>query len=278
MKNALLLILGLLPNLVFSQSLIVMETGKVLTISSEGYHYDNGNFVLPYKIKHLGGNFLIDGRKSLNTVDENGIYYKLGDKKLPRLIKHTAENYFISKFGRIFTVNKAGNIFRGDKSKVYKKIKIKGGRFFVSETKKNNFELIVINDDGIILNVKVPFLDPSSIAQVGSNYFVTTTGELFTIDAKGFVYTTKHLGINFSGFIERGGNYLFNKNRLFTVSATGLLVEQNSQVIAASKRFMGTNFFITDDQRIHIVDKNGMIKTSDFPFDVSEVSRISKYE
>lgn len=278
MKICMILTLLMFSSIAFSQSLIVLKNGKVITVSNDGYHYDNGNFLLPYKIKHMGGNFIIDGRKAIKTVDNNGVFYKFDDQDLPITVGSVGANYFTSKTGRIYTVNKNGNLYRGDREKVFRKIKKKGGNFLVVETKKNVVELLVVNEDGIILNVKAPFLDPAKIYEVGGNFFTDGAGNLYSLDTKGYVYSVKNLGTKFLGFMEKGGNFIIYKKKLYTISATGLVSEQNTDLINGTPRFLGTNFFLTDDNMIHIIDTYGNVKTSRFPFDISDVSLVSKYE
>ena len=75
MKKLLLAFAILTSSVAFGQWMIVMKTGKVLTIDEQGMMYDLSNFILPYQIKEMGGRYLIDEDRKIRTVDHNGFMY-----------------------------------------------------------------------------------------------------------------------------------------------------------------------------------------------------------
>ena len=269
----------LTSSLAFSQSMLVMNTGKVLTIDDQGMVYDLGNFLLPYQVKQMGGRYLIDEDRIIRTVDHNGLMYtKDKGYKAPVNIEYFGENYFISKLGKMFTFDEQGFVYKGDRKSEFRNIKNHGGNFVVAEKKvhmEKVLALFVITKLGAIIEVNVPGLDLDQINYVGGNYFTTLKGELFTVSSDGFVYSKLEMG-NFNGWqFKMGGNYFVAHNSLYSVSETGLLMSVASASDFGDFKDLGTNFFTTQDGRLFTISASGAIRNAPLDYKLSDISVFS---
>lgn len=279
MKKLLVALVILTNTLAFGQSMIVMKTGKVLTIDEQGMVYDLSNFILPYQIKHMGGRYLIDENRKLRTVDLNGFMYaKDKEEKAPVNIEFFGENYFISKFGKIFAFDEQGFLFKGERESEFRNVKIHGGNFVVAEKRdglKKVLTLFVITKLGQTLELNVPDLNLDHINYAGGNYFTTTKGELYTVSTDGFVFSKMDMG-KFNGWeLKKGGNYFVAHNSLYTVSQTGMLMSVASDSDFGAIKHFGTNFFLTQEGRLFTISATGSIRNLPLDYKLSDISEFS---
>jgi hypothetical protein len=243
MKKFMLFALSLYSSLSFSQSMMVMNNGKIVTVDNAGVAFDLGNFQLPYEIKYIGGRYLIDKDRKVHTVDRNGLYIKkLDSDKVPSDIEVLGENYFISKRGTLYTIDDTGFFYEVSKEREYRNVTAKGGNFFIAEKRddgKKFLALFVVNSAGQVSEVKVNGLNVGSVNYAGGTYFTTSMGELFTVSADGFVYSKKDMG-KFNGWhMKRGHNYFTYQSKIFTVTSTNptALLFLNSFLLAFVAKF-----------------------------------------
>lgn len=280
MKNLLLALSLLTTQVAFSQSMIVMNNGKVITLDEEGMTYDLGNFLLPSSIKHIGGRYLIDNDRKLRLVDRNGLFYdKTKEDKAPVKIEHFGENYFISKLGKMYTVDDAGFLFEADKEKEFRNIKHKGGNFVIAEKKvekEKQLVLFAINNRGGIVEVTNIPVNLNLVNYVGGQFFTTTQGELFTVSEDGFVYSKKDMG-KFNGWeLRKGGNYFMVRDALYTVAQNGILSSAGVSSDFTNVRHYGTNFFITNTGALYTVTASGVVRQMPLNYKLSDISVFSR--
>ena len=279
MKMLLVALTFLVSSFASGQSMLLLNSGKVLTIDDQGVLYDLGNFILPYKVKEMGGRFLIDDNRKLRTIDHNGLLYsKESEDKAPVNIEYFGDNYFISKFGRLFTVDEQGFFYSGEREREFRNIKIQGGRFFIAEKKVDSHKslaLFVVNNLGALIEVKVPGLNLSQVNYTGGQYFTTSRGEIYTVSNDGFVYLKKGMGKFFGQKLKRGGNYFIANDGLYTVSDSGILMNIASPAEAVMVTHVGTNFFMTRDGRFFTISSSGNLRNIPVDFKKSDISLFS---
>lgn len=273
------LIMGSLSTLAFGQSMLVMKTGKVLTIDRQGMVFDLGNFFLPYEIKKMGGRFFIDNKRKLTTVDRNGFMYsKEDERKAPINIEHMGDNYIISKWGKIYTIDEQGYYFVLDKEKEFRKVDIKGGIFFTAEKKiegEKSKTIYTVDHSGVVTEVKYSGLNPDFINFAGGQYFTTTRGELFTVSVDGSIYSKKSMG-HFNGWeFKRGGNYFIYRGEIYTIAENGILSNMGAIANYGLITKMGTNFFTTINGKLFTISGSGSIQEADLGVPVSNISHFS---
>lgn len=279
MRTLLVLLAVLISSQTFAQSMIVLKTGKVLTIDEQGMLYDLGNFILPYQVNEMGGRYLIDDNRKLKTVDRNGLMYsKESEDKAPSKIEYFGENYFISKFGRLYTIDEQGFLYEGEKEKEFRNIKIHGGSFFIAEKKvekKSFLALFVVTNLGTLVEVNVPGLNLSQVVYTGGQYFTTSRGELYTVSNDGFVYSKKSMGKFYGQRLKHGGNYFVAHDGLYSVSQNGLLMNVASKSDLGEISQLGVNFFMTRDGRLFTVSSTGTLRNAFVDFKNSDISLFS---
>ena len=266
-------------SMAFAQSMLVLNTGKVLTINDQGMLFDLGNFLLPYEIKEMGGRYIIDKDRKLRTVDQNGVLYsKEREDKVPNNVEFFGDNYFISKKGLLYTIDENGFLYEVEKEKAYKDIKHKGGNFFISEKKvekKKTLALFVVNNSGQVAEMNVPGLNLEKVNYVGGRYFTTTAAELFTVSHDGFVYSKKSVGAFRGSDMKKGGNYFILRGNVHTVSDSGIVTNYGSVQSYGYAKHYGTNFFISPDGKLYTISSSGVIKNVNFGYKPSDISHFS---
>lgn len=279
MKKLLLAFAILTSSVAFAQSMIVMKTGKVLTIDEQGMMYDLGNFILPYQIKQMGGRYLIDEDRKLRTVDHNGFMYaKDKEEKAPVNVEYYGENYFISKFGKMFAFDEQGFLFKGERESEFRNVKIQGGNFVVAEKRdglKKVMALFIVTKLGQTVELNVPDLNLEHINHAGGNYFTTTKGVLYTVSADGFVFSKIDMG-KFNGWeLKKGGNYFIAYNSVYSVSQSGMLMSVATAADIGAIKHFGTNFFVTQAGRLFTISSNGSIRNIPMDYKLSDISVFS---
>lgn len=261
----------------YAQSLIVLRNGKVITLDSSGAIQDLGNFMLPYKIKHIGGRFLINDKRKVFTVDERGYFYsKEQEDKVVQNIEHVGENYFISKRGTIFSVDRAGTLYEIKRDKEYKNLVHSCGTFFVSEYRNSEFKkekaLFVVTELGTVVRAAIDASVIDRINYCGGRYFTTVGGTLYTVSTDGYVYAKED---RFQGYeLKRGSNYFITRDGIFTVANSGIL--QSAGNTPGNITHFGANFMITQEGKLYTVSESGALRVSELGFLIPEISHFSR--
>lgn len=279
MKRLLLALTIMSSSMAFGQSMLVMKTGKVLTIDEQGMVYDLGNFLLPYQIKHMGGRYVVDENRKLRTVDRNGwMFSKEEEDRVPMNIEYFGENYFISKFGKMYTIDEQGFMFEAEKEREFRNIKIQGGNFVVAEKRvesKKVLALYVITSLGKIVEVTVPGLSLETINYAGGQYFTTNRGVLYTISGDGFVYSKSDMG-KFNGWeIKKGGNYFIYQTSVYSVSQDGMLMSVASVADIGPIKHFGTKFLLGVNGQLFTISATGAIRNVPLDYKLSDISQFS---
>lgn len=264
----------------FSQSMLVMKNGKVLTIDEQGMLYDLSNFLPPYQIKHMGGRYLVDENRRLRTVDRNGLMYnKEKEDKVPVKIEYFGENFFVSKFGKMYTIDESGFLFEAEKEREFRNITHKGGNFVIAEKKVESEKvkaLYVVTNLGSIVEVTNAPIDLNLVNYVGGHFLTTTRGELFTISNDGFIYSKKDMG-RFNGYdMKMGGNYFFVYGDLYTVASSGIVMSAGKSSDFGTIKHYGTNFFVNTAGKLFTVSSSGTVRNIPLDYKLSDISVFSK--
>lgn len=255
----------------YSQSYVVLNTGVTLTTDSNGFVYDFNHFVLPYKVKGRGGNFLIED-KNIVTVDSNGFLYKkeINVKK----IKGSGLNYFISDSGffsssKLYTVDAEGFHYElSPEGYSLKDVKIFGGNYFVRDG-----DMTVIRRDGTFKIIRLEGIDLNKIQSFPGTYFISEIGQFFTITDDGRIKTSPK---NFNEIKKAGGNYFIDdKDWIHTIAQDGSLITPILPIgfdVQKLKSF-GANYVIDENNNIFTIDAAGNINQRFVDLDISR-SRI----
>lgn len=273
------LITSLFAGLLFAvtaeaQSYMVRANGVVLTLDEKGFVYDLNQFVLPYMITVKGGMFYVTDKRVITTVDENGFFYRLDPKQYeaPRKVEHSGYNYFLEGNGAVWSFDRNGLPTVGERNWDYRKPLYVGGKFFVVEGKRREpGRLVVINDRGQVNEVSVAELDPATIRESGANWFVDTKKRLFTINADGQV--GQALGVGQMGNLSaKGGNFLVVDGSLLTVTEDARVNNLGSASRYGTISKLGSNYFLTQEGKLFVVDMNGTVIERTGVVDLSNIA------
>ncbi|HLT22483.1 MAG TPA: hypothetical protein VKZ84_03535 [Bacteriovoracaceae bacterium] len=271
MKKLLLGAIALLSVNAYSQSYVVLNSGVTLTTDVNGYVYDFNNFVLPYKVKGKGGNFLLED-KNLVTIDANGLLYKnsINVKKF----KGSGLNYFISDSGlfstsKLYTVDDKGFYYEFTQEGYnLKDVSIFGGNYFVLDG-----DMTIIRRDGTFKVIRLEGIDLSKIKSFPGSYFISEIGQFFTVTDEGKIKTFHK---NFKEIKKAGGNYFIDeKGWIHTITTEGELISPIIPFGFDTKKLVnfGSNYMIDSDNNIYTVDAQGNINQRMISVDISR-SRI----
>lgn len=266
MKKLLLGAIALLSVNAYSQSYMVLNSGVTLTTDTNGFVYDFNHFVLPYKVKGQGGNFLLED-KNLVTIDANGFLYKneINVKK----IKGSGLNYFISEatFGgsKLYTIDDKGFYYElSPEGMKLKDVKIFGGNYFVRDG-----DMTVIRRDGTFKTIRVEGLDLDKIKSFPGAYFISDAGQFFTLAEDGRIKTFPKY---FKQIKKAGGNYFIDEGGwINTITLDGDLRSPVLPLGFNVKRLVhyGANYMIDSDKRIFSVDGQGNLVERQVSVDIS---------
>jgi len=271
MKKLLLGAIALLSVNAYSQSYVVLNTGVTLTTDANGYVYDFNHFVLPYKVKARGGNFLLED-KNLVTVDANGFLYK--KEVNVRKVRGSGLNYFITDSGfltsaKLYTIDDKGFHYEmTPEGYNLKDVKKFGGNYFVRDG-----EMTIIRRDGTFKIIKLEGINLNKIQNFPGSYFISEIGQFFTITDEGKIKTFKK---NFKEIKQAGGNYFIDeKGWIHTITLDGNLVTPTLPINFSVKKLVGygANYVIDSDNKIFTIDAEGNIFERQVPLDISR-SRI----
>ena len=241
----------------FAQSYLVRPNGVVLTIDSKGFLYNLGQFVLPYMVTTRGGQFYINDKRQITTIDEDGFYYRIDKNEFeaPRKVDFSGANYFSDKRS-VWTVDRKGVMNEEKDIKDLSRVHKVGGRFFSLKPRRGDGQLYTISDFGKVERMVIDGLNPNDISTTGGCWFVTHSGDLYTLDTTGLV--SRHGGTLFpagTSILKAGGNYLFTDKGLLTIAANG----QVSKVAVPLSNVLSTgyNYFTAPDNSLYVVDHTG---------------------
>lgn len=266
MKKLLLGAIALLSVNAYSQSYVVLNSGVTLTTDANGFVYDFNNFILPYKVKGQGGNFMLED-KNLVTIDANGLLYKkeINVKK----IKGSGLNYFISEAtfasSKLYTIDDKGFFYELTPEGIkLKDVKIFGGNYFVREG-----DMTIIRRDGTFKMIRLEGLDLDKIKSFPGPYFISEAGQFFTVNDDGRIKT---FAKNFKQIKKAGGNYFIDdRGFINTITLEGELVTPVLPVGFNVKKLVhfGANYVIDSDKKIFTVDGQGNLYQRQVNVDIS---------
>lgn len=281
MKVSLLIFTLFLSNLSIAQSILVLGNGKMMTVDDQGMISDSGSSILLEEVRNMGGRFIIDKDRRIRTVDRAGfLYTKDKQDKAPIKIEHFGDNFFISKLGRIFTIDEQGQLYEGEsKEKEFRNVKIRGGNFLIAQKKvdsEKTLALFVVTHFGKVIEVNVPGLNLESVLYAGGQYFITDRGTIYTITNDGQVFLRKDVGSIRGHEMRMGGNYFFTDSSLYTISQAGILSAVGMTNDFGRVRAFGTNFFVTQDNRLFTISSSGNVRSVPTDFSLSTISLFSQ--
>lgn len=214
---------------------LVDENRKLRTIDRNGLMFaKTEEDKVPVNIEYFGENFFISKFGKMFTVDEQGFIFESEKEREFRNVKHRGGNFIIAekkvestKFLAIFVITGLGKILEVDVPDVnLNQVNYVGGQYFTT----SRGELFTVSTDGFIYSKKDLGRFNGWELKKGGNYFVVRNS-LYTVAANGLLVSAasssdfgaiKHFGTNF--FVTASG-------QLFTISSTGAVrsvhVEQN---------------------------------------------------
>ncbi len=133
-------------------------------------------------------------------------------------------------------------------------------------------------NSNIIFDVEHLYLPENKLEEVKANYLVTREGEIYTVDANGFVYHKRYYELD-SSIKHFGGNFFITRSgQIHIVRNDGVLIhyEEIEGVDLRRLEVVGGNFFITKDKRVFMIDFKGYYseKTELFIDDVKDIEII----
>lgn len=167
-----------------------------------------------------------------------------------------AQSYIVMDNGLIITTDAKGFAYDIGDYAFPLKITMKGGQFFVEENKV----LATIDENGVLFR-KYEVM-PEIVLGQGMNYFISSEGDIFTIDAQGLVHLSKNEA--FKGAANFGGNYFTvrtaNGLDLYVVTHTGEVVPASLEGLdMKSVIAFGGNYFMTNRGVLHTVSSEGTV-------------------
>ena len=138
------------------------------------------------------------------------------------------------------------------KSKLTTDIDTYGGNFMI---KRGTREIMTVSATGYV-NFGTAVIAPQT-RLVGGNYFIDRANELWTIDAKGFVYNaSKIVNLSYPGAILVGGNYFYQQDgSVVTIGSDGL--PRPAFRPESKPALLGGNYYIGDDGVIYTIAYDG---------------------
>lgn len=260
MKNLMIAALAMMSLNVFAQSYVIMSDGVVITLDKDANTFDGRNTTEIDNISLKGGQFFVEGSNILTTIDEKGNLFRKFEI-IPQGILGKGASYFISEAGELYTVNRMG-FLSITSDELFQTATAFGGNYFFTATDNTapQASIYAITPDGVAVHTEIPGLHESQVMIFGGNYFVTTSGMLYTISADGVVSAKPDAR---PGLIEKvGGNFfLTSENNLFTIAANGDLVLPGFSTTLRLKTItkLGSNFFIDLSGRLWGVDTQGNV-------------------
>lgn len=110
-----------------------------------------------------------------------------------------------------------------------------------------------------IFNIENLFVMPDDIKSAKANYFITTDGELYTLDAHGYVYHKEFYELD-SKIKYYGGNYFITRSgHLHIVRNDGVILNYQSigDYNLSKIKVVGGNYFITREGKLITINYKG---------------------
>lgn len=127
-----------------------------------------------------------------------------------------------------------------------------GGNFMI---KRGTREIMTVNATGFV-NFGTAVIAPAT-RLIGGSFFIDRNNELWTVDAKGFVYNaSKIVGLSYPGAVMAGGNYFYQQDgSLVTIGSDGL--PRPAFRMESKPAVLGGNYYIGEDQIVYSVSYEG---------------------
>jgi len=111
----------------------------------------------------------------------------------------------------------------------------------------------------VLFDVEHLYLPESKIDAVRANYLRTSDGEIYTVDANGFVYHKRYYELD-SSIMHFGGNFFVTRSgQIHIVRNDGAIIKYESieGVDLRNLKVVGGNYLVTSDDRIFMIDFKG---------------------
>jgi hypothetical protein len=111
----------------------------------------------------------------------------------------------------------------------------------------------------VLFDVEHLYLPENKIEAVRANYLFTGDGEIYTVDANGFVYHKRYYELD-SSVKHFGGNFFVTRSgQIHVVRNDGVLIKYDEieGVDLRRLKVVGGNYLITNDDRIFMIDFKG---------------------
>jgi hypothetical protein len=276
MKRLTTLVAGLLiAATAGAQSYMVRSNGVVYNVDQDGNLHNNSQFILPYMISVKGGMFYISDKRVITTIDENGFFYRLDPRQFeaPKSIRFSGYNYFCETDGTVWSFDRQGLLYKAKANWDFRKPMLSGGKYFVLPGKRRELaRLIVINDSGQVLEVKVPDLDPAKISNGGNNWFTDSTGSVFTLSPEGFVYNKTEFVGKVNEITAKGGVFFVANNKLYTIAEDGSISSRGLISKFGNIAKTGHNYFLTQNNKLFTIDQKGAVISNTSNQDISNIT------
>jgi hypothetical protein len=256
MKQLLSLYLSLMSMNVCAQSYLIMGNGITLSTDKAGFVYDFGHFTMPNTVGVNGGQFFVADER-LNTVDEKGFIYKKDNKF--KKIKGKGLNYLVGDDNALYTIDAKGFVYKFDKDANIRRASGFGGNYFTVTQANRSVELYTVNSKGNYFKMSIEGLNAAQITTFGGSFF-RANGVIYTVDQNGLVFAKPEVKV---GEIRRaGGNFFIDSTgTLFTISEQGFLIIPNipGSLNTSNISRVGANYILDQEGKMFAVDSTGAV-------------------
>lgn len=174
----------------FGENYFISKLGKIYTIDDQGFMYEGEKEKEFRNVIYKGGNFVI-AEKKVEGEKVRAIYVitnqgQILEVNVPGLrldrINFVGGQYFTTSQGELFTVSADGFIYSKKSLGHFNGWELrKGGNYFVV-----NKNLYTVSSSGILTNAATSN-DFATIRHFGTNFFITASGQVFTVSSTGAV-------------------------------------------------------------------------------------------
>jgi hypothetical protein len=170
-----------------------------------------------------------------------------------------SQSYMIFDNGSILTLDKFGFIYDLGNYVYPQKVTLTSGRYFIEENRILN----TISEEGLLFK-KFEVL-PDHYLGTGDSYFISTNGDLYTIDNNGIASVTNNERFKFAK--KFGGNFFFlpselneNELQLYVINSQGQLIEEENLLFLDEAIVdVGGSYFMTNKGELYSVGFNGEV-------------------
>jgi hypothetical protein len=260
MKKLILAGLAVISMNAFSQSYLIMGNGITLTTDKAGFVYDFGHFTMPNSVSVNGGQFFIADER-ISTIDAQGFLYRKDNRF--KKIKGKGLNYIVGDDNALYTVDERGFVFKFDKDANIRRASAYGGNYFLVTNSNRTVDLYTVNSRGNYFKLDIPGVNPAQITVTGGNYF-RVGATVYTVSKDGFVFAKPEIKV---GEIRRmGGNFFIDSTgTIFTVSDEGfLMIPALPRALNLSTvNRLGANYFMDAEGRLFVVTSDAQVLERD---------------